>query len=319
MPRKVNLPQNSPEWLEWRRWHLGASDAPAIMFLDKFRGENSRHRLWLEKTGRVEERVFSAGTPAARGHQFEAVARERYCIDAGVFAPPVCLECTREGLDFMAASLDGLAGDKVVEFKCPNDARIHLDAREGHVPEAYWCQIQHQLFVSELELADYVSFFENELIVVPVKFDEAYVTNELVPAEREFWQWVQADTYPFPDDGAVLDLNEHPEILDRLQAYLAHRRKFEEMEELVRIDRAALMCKLAEVGRAQGLGATLHWERRKGYLNLRAVPAIAEFLRRVGPLDEYRAPDLLMFRVERAQPAVARKTAEDPEPDAEAG
>lgn len=272
------------------------------MFLDRF--GRDRYKLWLEKTGRSSpQNNQNTGyeTAAQRGQRLEPVAREEYCLDRGVFAPPVCLECTREGDEFMAASLDGLvAGSHIVEIKNPKEAKDHLAAREGHIPDQYYCQIQHQLYVAEMERCDYVSRFNDERVVVPVKYDPVYA-KALVAVERAFWASVVDDAFLFPDDNLTVDLADDAEALDTLSAYLSYRRMREDVEAREQEALAKLKCRLTDAGRATGLGATLHWERRRGYLDLRSIPEVQEILRSGINLDQYRRADTLSFYVERTK------------------
>lgn len=59
---------NTPEWVEWRRGGLGASDLPAILGLDPYTTE---HELWEVKTGRVPG--FTGNARTRWGHRLERI------------------------------------------------------------------------------------------------------------------------------------------------------------------------------------------------------------------------------------------------------
>lgn len=297
MPRNTNLEQQTAEWAAFRSTHLGGSDAPRIMYLS-----GDRYDLWKEKTGRQLPKP--ATLAMRRGLELEATARTQYSIRMGVFAPPEVLESSRAGESFMGASLDGyIPGKRIIEIKCPSDARTHLDAKEGIVEEAYWVQMQHCMHVAEVETCDYVSFFQDDLQVFPVKYDPEYVNNTLVPAEREFMNWVKANSYPFPQ------ANDEPVAIPRdsrawevLQAVLDYRRMREDTQRRERVAEAELKCLLAECGKAVAPdGTIIHWERRRGNINFKSIPEVEAILKSGINLDEHRWPDSLNFRIERSK------------------
>jgi YqaJ-like viral recombinase domain len=62
-----------------------------------------------------------------------------------------------------SASLGGLtlAGDRVLEIKCPfrgRDSALWKSVQEGKLPEHYRWQVQHQLMVDRAEVADVFVF-----------------------------------------------------------------------------------------------------------------------------------------------------------------
>lgn len=298
MPKIKHLNQNTPEWHEWRLHHLGGSDAATVMFLNPYRDP---YKLWLEKTGRTPpQRDWSNGveTPAQRGLRLEPEARQLYCMQRACFAPPACIENDREGEEFMAASLDGLADDRIIEIKCPTDARIHLMAREGSIPAEYYAQVMHNVQVAGVERADYVSYYHDDLIIIPVERDEKFL-EELVSTEKLFWSWVQDNCFPFPADNIVVDLANDREALESINRLLDFRRMKEDVEEKERIELATLKRRLVECGKAIAPNALLHWERRRGWIQWREIPEVQALLKSGIDLEAYRGPDVLSFRVER--------------------
>jgi len=300
--KPVDLAQNTPEWLEWRSHHIGGSDAPAIMFVDAF---TDRYRLWQQKTGKivtpVNKRIAKYETAAERGKRLEPVARQKYCIQFGVFAPAACFENDREGETFMSASVDGyVSNNRIIEIKCPSDGRTHLDAREGQVEPAYQVQMQHCMHVAEVEHCDYVSFYNDDLVVVEVSYNAKFVNDELIPQERIFWQAIQDNAYPLPNMEIMADLTADKEAAAILDDYLKFRRMREDAEEKERIALAQLKRRLIDSGKAKGPGAYLHWEHRRGKIDYQQLPEVQMVLKSGVNLDQYRSPETLILYVERS-------------------
>jgi predicted phage-related endonuclease len=97
---------------------------------------------------------------------------------------------------WMRASLDGWnAAERVVlEIKCPGKVDHEL-ALEGKVPEKYYPQLQHQIFVANAERADYYSFDGERGICIQVKLNGEWFKDYFLKA-MAFWEMVQTDTPP---------------------------------------------------------------------------------------------------------------------------
>jgi putative phage-type endonuclease len=180
----INLEQGSPDWVLWREGGLGASDAPTIMGVDYY--GVTREQLLREKiTGEKRQSSFSM----RRGNRLEPFARELYATQLGYpykVAPAVIVH---PELDWMRASLDGLAEncetgelEWIVEIKCWSWDK-HDSVLAGICPEVVFPQIQHQLLCAGLSRCDLVSYTEN------AKFsDEDRLAVLRVPAEPEYQQ-----------------------------------------------------------------------------------------------------------------------------------
>lgn len=185
------------EWLEWRRTGCGASDAPIILGLSKYK---KPFALFCEKAGRVEPQEIN--NPAIdKGNELEPIAREKFAArwnfktDSNeTFAAK---NVVSRVYPWMRASLDGCSDDGtlIVEIKYQGkDA--HKDAHAGIVNKAYYAQIQHQLYVSGAISAVLVSIdVEHDIAVVPIERNEQYIAD-LVRQLKEFWECVQANRWP---------------------------------------------------------------------------------------------------------------------------
>jgi putative phage-type endonuclease len=182
----INLTQNTPEWLSFRREHIGASDASVIMGLSPYR---SVEQLYLDKTQGQEQRSTAS---MQRGLDLEPMAREIFLEayknysgkDLDLF--PTVVES--EEYPFMSASLDGLDQRErvIVEIKCPN-SRDHQMAKEGKIPEHYQCQMQHQMAVCGYGQAWYFSYKnDSDWVMLPLERDENFIYN-MICEEKKFF------------------------------------------------------------------------------------------------------------------------------------
>lgn len=180
MYTKIKLEQNTPDWLEFRRYKIGASDAPIIMGVSPYK---TVKQLYNEKITGVNSQVYHAGMQ--RGHELEPQAlsllNERY---KSMLIPMVIQSDINP---FLIASLDGLDEflEMAVEIKCPN-ASDHELAKLGNIPPKYYPQLQHQLMVSGLKQMIYASFRDYDLVTVVVPADREY-QQELLEREKIFY------------------------------------------------------------------------------------------------------------------------------------
>jgi putative phage-type endonuclease len=188
------LPQNSKEWLAWRKSGLGASDAPIVMGVSPF---TSRFELWLEKTGLGERKDFHPRAIEAmtRGKLLESKAREAYEKLVG-FKVDADVNIIHDTRDEFRASLDGYSAEHniIVEIKCPGKADL-AEAAKGRVPKKYTPQVQMQLWLSGAKRCDYFTFDGEKGTIVEVTPDVAY-HQKLEQELGSFWALVQSQTPP---------------------------------------------------------------------------------------------------------------------------
>ncbi len=127
----VRLVQGSPEWHEHRRTHRNASETPIVLGVSPWQ---TPYELWQQKLGRTVPEV----TPAMlHGTQLEPAARAAYERQTGLVMQPLVMVDGE-----YSASLDGLtlAGDRIVELKCPlkgRDSTLWKTIAAGRLPEYY--------------------------------------------------------------------------------------------------------------------------------------------------------------------------------------
>ena len=194
--KTINLEQNSPEWLEFRRTKIGASDAPIILGVSPFK---TSYQLYLDKVEGVKQTQNSA---MKRGQEMEPEARaafekmyEMLYLDTVNIAP---LVVQSEQYDWMIASLDGIDLGKgvAVEIKCPG-SKDHQIAVDGKIPDHYIPQLQHQLFVTGLDKIFYFSYRNNDThpVLLEYKAEKASL-DKLIKEELKFLNCILTNTPP---------------------------------------------------------------------------------------------------------------------------
>ncbi len=175
-----NLAQGTPDWHDWRKTVIGASDAPSIM------GENP----WKSKNALIEEKLgsksaFSGNYATRRGTQLEPEARNVYQQSKNKRVTPAILQCRLR--PWQAASVDGINLEQryVVEIKCGVKSYEYTE-KTGEVPVYYKAQLQHILSITGFESIDYFSYLPGkEPIYILVRRDDEYI-NSLITREKEF-------------------------------------------------------------------------------------------------------------------------------------
>ena len=176
----VELEQGSQTWLDWRKTRVCASDVPIIVGESKW---CTPLLLWKRKLGFAPEQSDNFGM--ARGRQLEPKVRDMVNEKMEACFSPVCGE--HDDLEWAGASLDGYdyTMEAILEIKCPG-LDDHKVAESDEIPSHYYPQVQWQLFVADLELCYYASYYEGELVIVEVERDDDYIEKKLLTACAEF-------------------------------------------------------------------------------------------------------------------------------------
>lgn len=178
------------EWLSWRDLGIGSSDAPVIMNASPWA---TPFELWARKTGRLlPQRQTEA---MRRGLRLEPRARVKFEEKTGLAMPPGRLE--HRVHPFIRATFDGLNRNRkcVLEIKAPG-IEDHRTAREGAIPAKYVWQCVHQLFVADLPVLYYWSYYSDDDCALVTMERSRALENILIPAEMKFWQHVVEDVPP---------------------------------------------------------------------------------------------------------------------------
>ena len=192
MGEEKAMPQGSPEWHDFRRRHLGASEVPSILGMDDWRKPIDVFNV------KLNGEIFKGNFATERGKTLEPIILAK-------FEDRHRCRLTQPVLEFpewptLSASLDGWFSEEgaVVECKAPA-AWKHTMALCGLVPDTYQDQLQTQMLVSGSEIAYYVSFHDTQ----PDEFDYAEVVvradkkrqNQILEVAKRFWEIVESGVW----------------------------------------------------------------------------------------------------------------------------
>lgn len=277
------MKQNTPEWLEFRKNKVGASDAPAIMEVDPFA---TPYQKWMEKMDLAPPKVTNGAMQ--RGHDLEPIARDQAEQLIGCsLTPKVKLH---PSLPWMFSSLDGVSEDKklIVEIKCP-DKETHAMAESGCIPPKYFPQLQHQLETCELEMSYYFSFNGTAGVLVKVFRDAAFI-KKMIEKEKQFWDWMQNLEIPPLCDR---DFETHDDSEWETQALqyigiLADIKSLERQQEVARQN----LIRLSNNRNAQGAGVKVAKITMRGKVDYKSIPELNSI-----DLEKYRKKSSESWRI----------------------
>lgn len=282
----IEIEQNTPQWLEFRKPRIGASEAPIIMGISPF---TTRYRLWQEKLELVSRPKMNSRQE--RGHDLEPKARKCFEKMFGVKTVPRVVVSAK--YDWMMASLDGLSltNDLFIEIKCPGTID-HEIAISGRIPEKYYPQMQHQLACTGLEFGYYFSYDGTQGVGVKVYRNDDYITK-LIDQELKFLEMI--NTF-FPPELVDKDYTkiETPEWNETAIKYM----DISEQYESLGIYKENLKNKLIELsGRSSVIGAGIRLSKviKKGHVDYSMIPELLTV-----NLEQYRKPPIETWRVHRA-------------------
>src|SRR6202008_494962 len=235
---------------EARKTCLGSSDAPALCNVDEYR---SLYDLWLDKTGKLEDRA--ASEDAERGNDLEPVVLNWFERRMGVTLARN-IELPRLGV--FGANLDAAITAAIIDLhpiKAVVEAKTTTDGDdwgEGieDVPLRVYVQVQHQMMVAGCQIA-YIpvlipKYRKFHFEIYQVQRHEGLIAQ--IQARGE-WFWekhVLADIPPpatMPhlealkrikrEPASVVQLNEDAAIqFDLLTQYRAQKRQLEQLIEV---------------------------------------------------------------------------------------
>jgi len=277
------MQQNTKEWLEFRRSKIGGSDAPIIMGVSPW---TTPHQLYIEKIlWTTEERSNHA---MERGKNLEEKARNAYEKVKGTsFFPKVVIS---EEFPWMIASMDGLSanGYMGVEIKCPGP-EAHQIAVNGKVPDYYYPQLQHQIYVCNLPKIDYWSFDGHDGVIVEVAKDIQYLKT-LLNKELEFYEFMRTSTPPplSDRDFVIRDDNAWSEAT---AVWRNAKKDFDAASECLDAARQTLISMAVE-NNTSGCGIKMVKSLRAGAIEYSNIPELKNV-----NLDQYRKKSIVSYTI----------------------
>lgn len=229
--------QNTEEWHKLRGTRIGASEANIIMGVSEYTSPRQLHELKVNPPeGERKENNFIQ----AKGHRTEPRLRAYVeMLYDGEFPDVVALS---QEHDWLMASLDGCCSELEIlaEFKLVGEEDYQLVKSGKWLPQ-YYPQIQQQLLVTgykmcvlvvgaadkeAIEAGDKHALKFAHLEVFP---DIEYISKELFPALKKFWDGVKSKTPPAYSQLDIVDLSGNADLSAMLERY---RLTLEESEEV---------------------------------------------------------------------------------------
>lgn len=247
----IRVTQSSPQWHDWRRTGVTASDVSCLFGQNPYKTE---WKLWAEKTGvRAEDDIM--GNPyVRRGKALEHMLREHVVDDLDVGIMPVCVE--HDTIPYLKASLDGIDRHRRPwEFKVPSPGNYEEVRQHGissDPAKQYYFQVQHQLLVTGAD-EGYLIFGEIDdskavarvidYTLLVIKADPA-LHQQIIEKSKEFMRRVVEQDEPAKDPDRDLfapesqyDAMRWKDAGDKLIPLLAQKtaleRKLEELKETI--------------------------------------------------------------------------------------
>jgi len=262
------------EWLQIRNRGIGSSDAAAAIGLSHYK---SPLELWLEKTGR-KPHDLSQSEPVFWGSTLEPILAKVYAERTGNKVRRVNAVLQHPDHPFMLANLDrAIGGDGVLEIKT---AGHHAAPQwEEGVPEAYQCQVLHQLAVTGKQWADVAVLIGGQDFRIYRIEQEDDKVAALIEREAAFWQQVEVDTAPavdgsessgkalawlYPrDSGATIDYTESATLNTLFVELLGFKRQRTQLEFLESTHRQTIEAAMGEASVARFAGGRVSWKRSR--------------------------------------------------------
>ena len=272
--------QGTEEWFKLRKTKITATDACAIMGVDPWK---TRLQLYHEKLS--DDPPKPPTERMQRGIDLEPIARSLYNLQTGWNMQPEVIE-----KGFVMASLDGRDQDsgRILEIKCPGE-KDHAIALAGNIPDHYYPQLQHQMYVAGVCIMDYFSFDGIEGVIVTVKRDDEYIEKMLKAAE-DFYECLVNKTPPEPCERDYIQRDDPvwQQCTLRLKSLVDMIKDLEIEEQEVRKQ----LVFLSGESNSKGAGISLCKVIRKGNIDYSLVPQLKGI-----DLEPYRKASSSSWRV----------------------
>lgn len=275
-----DMEQGSKEWLSFRTGKITATDAAVILGVSHWK---TRIQLYQEKLS--DNVVNFVSDRMKRGNDLEPIARELFSIQNGIeMFPRVVVK------DWAMASLDGMSecGKYIVEIKCPGE-KDHLLALNGSVPEHYYPQLQHQLYVTGLSSIFYYSFDGTDGVTIVVNRNDDYI-EKMVEEEKKFYHCIMNKIPPEPSENDYIQREDDlwNQCASQWQYVNEQIKRLEKEEDALRKQ----LIFLSGDFNSRGGGLSLCKIQRKGNIDYSKIPELIDV-----DLEKYRKKDTVSWRI----------------------
>lgn len=186
------------EWLEARREGIGGSDVGVIAGLSRYK---SPMMLYLDKIGELQDQ--EAGEAAQWGHKLEAVVADEFKARTGFHVQRRNAILQHEDYPFMLANVDRLVRTPEGEWgvlECKTASEYKKGDWEGeNVPETYYLQLQHYLFVTGYKFGYLAVLIGGNKYRQYKVVADPEIHEFLVQLESNFWSMVTERRMPQAD------------------------------------------------------------------------------------------------------------------------
>lgn len=277
----LKIEQGTPEWHALRKTKITATDASVIMGPYPWK---TKLQLFHEKiSDETAKNIVNARMQ--RGLDLEPVARELFQIETGIHVKP-CVVVK----DWAMASLDGMCAweETIIEIKCPGE-KDHALALAGKIPAHYYPQLQHQMYVTDLNHMFYFSFDGIDGVTIRVERNDEYI-QKMIQEEQEFYACVLSKIPPEKeaDDYTYIEDEKWEELASRWTILMESMQKIEQEQELIKKS----IIELSGQSNAKGAGISLCQVYRKGNVDYSQIPELKNV-----DLDAYRKPPINSWRI----------------------
>lgn len=273
--KQVQIIQGTPQWHEWRRTGVGASDVAALFDQSPYK---TLRDLAFEKAGLGEPDDEDKAFIFRRGHQVEAMLRKELSKFTKIELLPACFEKGR-----LLGSLDGY--DKsfgVMESKLVGKD-VLKKAKGGEIPEHHRLQIQSQLESSDSDKGVWIGAVWNQkerkieaTQGVEIGRNEPLIKS-IVDKVNEFWAMLQDGRFPPLSARDTLFLTDpaHIKLVGALKNLKAQKDEIEREYEIIETEIKAL----ATHTKVKCDGVLIFEAERSGsieYLKIPEIKALSE-------------------------------------------
>lgn len=223
--------QRSEAWFKQRENKLTSSDAATVLGINPYQG---MHEVLFKKCGH-DFKPFVGNIATRHGQKYEDEAIEKYCKLTGQVNYNFGLIAHQDVYNnkeyyWLAGSPDGISiakDDKtaepvLLEVKCPYKRKIIF----GKIPEYYLPQVQLNLFICDLRVADFIEYVPPDTMNIVRVYRNKRWLNDNLPILESFWKEVEyyrdndIKVHPkFPKKKRVINLTEEFEEENVLNAY----------------------------------------------------------------------------------------------------
>tara|TARA_B100000035_G_scaffold315141_1_gene334081 strand:+ start:1756 stop:2490 length:735 start_codon:yes stop_codon:yes gene_type:complete len=210
--------QRSDMWFKQRENKLTSSDAGTVLNLNPYQ---KPHEVLFKKCGH-DLKPFVGNIATKHGQMYEDEAIEKYCRLTGQVNYNFGLISHEDVYNtdeyyWMAGSPDGICISKdnlesepvLLEVKCPYRRKIKI----GKIPEYYIPQVQLNLFICNLNVADFIEYIPPKTMNIVRVYKDQQWLDKNVPILEAFWKEVEfyrnndIKNHPkFPVEKKILDL-----------------------------------------------------------------------------------------------------------------